>query len=558
MAIAIRLFTSTAFQNNFYIGGIWTTTATTPSATNLYDYIGSAKSYNYPGASGTYYLHLAILPKTTAFSDTFLATGGSFNGDGSILQIPYGKTTSAVTSATQALVQERFKASFNYNTETGVLTNSTILNFTRRTVKIDDDYGGYHSGTGYHVRLGGFKSDDSPQLCNCIWLDLRDVNVSLSHCELYFNGSSNYERIASGTYKVFLGQLLGELGLHPETNYSFSPTPTYKIEEPFGGFITFEPYESVDISGDYVFPSGWTEYDTATSGGTDLIFTATGGGETPVTENYPFINVYNPSNEDLGNLANVRFIGITSGGSYTVDLGQYILNVFKLFVDVPTDTPSHIFLLNYDTNIECPIVTDYKVTVDCGYIHITRTTNTNLDYDAKTYLYLPFYDTVELDTDKYIDTDIYLKYVVDILTGDCTIYTYTVSTEYDSETETQIEREHVLDMWNCNIAYNIPYRVGNPSTAFYSQFETNSKMLMDKTPVISYYVHTLRSGSTRNYDDRRELTYFMNYGDDTLRRNLMRFTDVELNALPVTCTNEEREELKELFETGVFYKEPVM
>lgn len=557
MAIAIRIFTSSAFQSNFYIGGIWTTTSTTPSATNLYDYIGSAKSYNYPGASGTYYLHLAILPKTTAFSDTLLATNGSYNGAGSILQIPYGKTTSAVTSATESLVKQRFAASFNYNSSTGVVTNSNILNFTRRTVKIDDDYGGYHSGTGYHVRIGGFTSADSPQICNCIWLDLRNVTVNTSHCELYFNGSSNYERIASGTYKCFQGQLLGELGLHPETNYSFATTPTYKIEEPDSGFITFTAYDSLDIIGDYLFSSGWTDWVTASGGGTDFVFTAI-GGDTPVTENYPFINVYNPSNEDLGSLANVRFIGITSGGSYTVDLGQYILNVFKLFVDIPTDTPSHIFLLNYDTNIECPVVTDFKVTVNCGHINILRTTYTNLDYDAKTYLYLPFYDTVELETDKYMNTEIHLKYVVDILTGDCTIYTFTITSEYDEGTDTQIEHEQVIDMWNCNIAYNIPYRVGNPSTAFYSQFETNSKMFMDKTPSLYYYVHNYYTGFTREYNERRELSYFVTAGDDTLRRNIVRFTDVELIGLPITCTDEEREELKELFETGVIYKEPNM
>ena len=60
MSLAIRLYTSTAFQNNFYIGGLWSTSSSTPSASTSYDYIGTAKSYNYPGSSGTYYLHLAI------------------------------------------------------------------------------------------------------------------------------------------------------------------------------------------------------------------------------------------------------------------------------------------------------------------------------------------------------------------------------------------------------------------------------------------------------------------------------------------------------------------
>lgn len=81
---------------------------------------------------------------------------------------------------------------------------------------------------------------------------------------------------------------------------------------------------------------------------------------------------------------------------------------------------------------------------------------------------------------------------------------------------------------------------------------------MDKTPSLYYYVHNYYTGFTREYNERRELSYFVTAGDDTLRRNIVRFTDVELIGLPITCTDEEREELKELFETGVIYKEPNM
>lgn len=541
MARSYRFAITSNFLNYFDVAYYWTTSSSI-STSWTWDKASASIQGNYP-ASGTYYLHFAICPKSNATNYIY----SQFLNQQ--IFIPSGTTTSAVTSITDSQVREWVNASFSYDTSTHNYSNSNMITLTKRTqdIRVDDGYGGYSTLSGAFVSKFGFVSSASNQVCKCLDLDILSVLVNCSHCTFsHTTDSSNYS-ISNGEYFVIRGQSLGYMNVLPDEGYQFNSPPSYEVMDTYASrndviFTYSEEYSR------YIITNCWTQFAVSSGDKTEFIFTAT-GGDTPITENYEFIQVYNPSNDDMGDLANIRFIGVNSSGSYTVDLGQYILDVFKLYINIPTDVEQHIFLLNYDTNIECPIVSDFKVITDCGKIYIDNPLNTSIIWDMIHEIYLPFIGIEKINPDKYVFKEIGLKYITDILTGDTTIYTYTEGYGYDEDTQTEYTYEQIIDTWNKNIAYKIPYRVGNPDLAYYQEFETNSESYMDKTPIIYQYYPDGIMGATNDYNYPCNLNFFGSI--NPLRFYPIRFTDVQLS-IP-NATSEEKEELINLFESGVIY-----
>lgn len=211
----------------------------------------------------------------------------------------------------------------------------------------------------------------------------------------------------------------------------------------------------------------------------------------------PFTNVFSMTNDELKELSNVRFYEMSGSGSNVSveikDLGDYINKLFKLFCNVQTTTDkTNIVLYNKDTNVKSYGVTSQLSKVDCGKIQIPiLDTDFNISSDIAVNIYLPFYGLASLNYDTYKGRTIQLLYIVDVLTGDCTIQLNDVSDGDENPVE--------LDDFNCKLGYNIPYLMANDDKVN-ADIETNSKCWIDRTPYITidYIDYNTEKDGTNN------------------------------------------------------------
>ena len=101
------------------------------------------------------------------------------------------------------------------------------------------------------------------------------------------------------------------------------------------------------------------------------------------------------------------------------------LKYFPLIDDPHYGTGVHVHLGSYDTNISAyhaKTVVEHQ----CGRIKIFPRFGDWRDYQTEIMLYLPFCGTINIDPKIYMNRFIYVDYVIDIITGNCSaaVYTY--------------------------------------------------------------------------------------------------------------------------------------
>lgn len=99
------------------------------------------------------------------------------------------------------------------------------------------------------------------------------------------------------------------------------------------------------------------------------------------------------------------------------------LKYFPLVDDPNYGSGVHVHLGSYDTNISA-----YKaktvVEHQCGRIKIFPQFNDWRDYETEIMLYLPFCGTISIDPKIYMNRWLYVDYVIDIITGNCSAAVY--------------------------------------------------------------------------------------------------------------------------------------
>ncbi len=101
------------------------------------------------------------------------------------------------------------------------------------------------------------------------------------------------------------------------------------------------------------------------------------------------------------------------------------LKYFPLVDDPHYGTGVHVHLGSYDTNISAyhaKTVVEHQ----CGRIKIFPRFGDWRDYQTEIMLYLPFCGTISIDPKIYMNRYLYVDYVIDIITGNCSaaVYTY--------------------------------------------------------------------------------------------------------------------------------------
>lgn len=211
--------------------------------------------------------------------------------------------------------------------------------------------------------------------------------------------------------------------------------------------------------------------------------------EIPKIDNkYGIITIYNPTPEELALIGDERYY-YEQG---TVDLGDFISSLIKVFVNLPKGEKEVVSLGGFDTSVSCNVLVDDIIETDCGSVEIVGNYNNAMDYENTTVeIYLPFIGFKTLDTDKVMNETLSLFYKTNIINGD--------SIACISNTAGTL-----LYTFNCKASFEIPYRLNNDMEPK-GQLEINSNYLFGFTPFITVRYNKAYNTANVIANDNREV-----------------------------------------------------
>lgn len=155
-----------------------------------------------------------------------------------------------------------------------------------------------------------------------------------------------------------------------------------------------------------------------------------------ILSDYGLIRVYKTDKTINQSLVTHRFLNAE-------DLGQYIYSFVRYPFAIDTRNNANIYFGVNDTGVNAPLIPKQIHTLTLGKKTINGLYEDSRDIDnVEIVCVLPFYGLHNIDS-KYINTDIEIKYVVDILSNTAVIELYSDDVLFDT-----------LD---CYIGYSIPY-----------------------------------------------------------------------------------------------------
>lgn len=257
-----------------------------------------------------------------------------------------------------------------------------------------------------------------------------------------------------------------------QTNYNFSVDKS----NPDGDYPTIFYYEINAPTGNYyIYHVSIYAYGTLKS---DF-------------EGFGICSFYKVTKEQLKTISDNRYRTRVFDYTYLfVDTGDYISTLCCIYMDVATNGTETLLLGGYSTGISNAAAIDTLFqNVDCGYFTIDEIFNNAYDYEnVAIRAYLPFYGFADLETVKYMNKTTHVYYKVFVSTGDSIIFF-------------EDESGNILDTFNCNIGYDIPYIVKN-ETYDLSSTKINTNLLYGFTPFVEIsYNNAVNSIATKGYND---------------------------------------------------------
>lgn len=137
-----------------------------------------------------------------------------------------------------------------------------------------------------------------------------------------------------------------------------------------------------------------------------------------------FVTLYAPTKAQLVALSSYMWSGlfdIATLKKLFADPMDCILGLNLLPFSVPRSDLQHVSIGNIDTGISMYVAEKQWVTIDCGTVNIGSVYDTYLDYApyTKIHIYLPFIGLQELNVDDVAHKAIRVKYKIDILSCAC-------------------------------------------------------------------------------------------------------------------------------------------
>lgn len=209
----------------------------------------------------------------------------------------------------------------------------------------------------------------------------------------------------------------------------------------------------------------------------------------PEVDKYGIITIYNPTPAELKEIGNVRYMQTTDS---SVDLGNYIANLIKVFVKIPKGKTANVVVGGYNTDVVSNVVTTDVIETDCGSVEIVGNYNNAMDYDNTTVeIYLPLIGFKQLDTEKVMNETLSLIYKTNVINGD------TIACLYNANGT-------LLYTFNTTASFEIPYRL-NSVIEPRGQLEINSNYLFGFTPFITVRYNKAYNTANVIANDNREV-----------------------------------------------------
>lgn len=253
---------------------------------------------------------------------------------------------------------------------------------------------------------------------------------------------------------------------------------------------------------------------------------------TSIKNKYGLITVYNPTVNDLIEISKVRFEEIySSGDSKYIDTAQYLIALFRLYCRVRTGETERVYFGKYDMQVDCPIVDEDILILNCGDVTISEKYHNSIDYNnTEIEIYLPFIGFVSLKTTDFMNCTVNLKYQVNVINGE----SLAILSVDDNELMTQ----------NCNISFKIPYTMED-NKKVYSEIDTNYNYLNSLQPFLYIKRSILNDNKVKPFN---KSSLYGRIGDFS---GYSEIADVRLNIENDYITYKEIEEIKQLLGNGV-------
>lgn len=304
--------------------------------------------------------------------------------------------------------------------------------------------------------------------------------------------------------------------------YYFDIVPTFTYQDNYGSWHTldFSPIDDSEYPTEFELTTTFNVHSTPYIDASAIVI--------PPINNVGIVTIYLPTATILRKLSKQRI----QNGTYSdyIDLGLYITDMFKLFIDIDVAGTQQIVLGTYNTQIVCDVTTDDVVTVDCGSIVVPQYYYNVMDYQ-NTYIrmYLPLYGFVEIETSKVMGKTITLFYKVNLLNAKTLIV---LSDDSDN----------IIETWETNSGFRMPYILNNDNKPL-SDFDSNASYMYGFTPFVE--ITRDLDYSTDNYKSNKDAYVALN--------TLSGFQQIELTYHDIEASKEEIDMIIEQLRNGVLF-----
>ena len=396
-----------------------------------------------------------------------------------------------------------------YGNHTGLWSNEAVYNNGDGTFTIEFksslNYGNL-DGHSYWVHVYTYAAPK----------DKFTVSQELLHCK---TNLLDIEVEAGSPYN-FVGS--DHLIVTAEEGYSFTSSEDVSL---YIGGVKWEPDE-VD------YPTEAVEFSlvdwTSAVGNVNLSATAKHDAPLPDDKSMTlgFVNVYNPTVDELAEAGKQQYIGQTS-------YSQYIIKAFRIFCKpLQSDVKAEIMWGNYHTKVNSFTVKSQYIDFSCGAVVVPEIRNSAADYApaVTVELWLPYIGSVSVNTEDVMERNCQLGYRVNVLTGDC-IATLTADGTF-------------IGSWTGSMAEEIPV-AANRIEVKNTNFGISAVSMGGKTP--KFIVKRRRPLSDPPFsqlDDPAEFWSVLNL--------LEGYTECErVDMTGLRATGREKDEIERLLKAGV-------
>lgn len=345
-------------------------------------------------------------------------------------------------------------------------------------------------------------------------IDKIAINYNLTRCTVdphntYYNGENDF-------YFTFIAN----------ENCIFATPPQIQLTP----MHTITATRESDTVYKALFYLSTTEIDNLTS--ISVVATAI-LDENAVTNKYGIVSVFKVNKAIMRDVMRKRFYRGSISTLENTDLAQFITSLKWCFIDVESITSSNIVLGFSDTQVQAPLILDDDIELDLGTFNISGIYGTNLDINLveSIKVTLPFINDVILPN-IYINKSIHIKYLVNVITGNCKAFIYDVINDVDM----------LIASYDGNLSTDVPYIFNSG----YMQAKNNNNGISTNSNLFNVSPKIIVSEYEKTGD-----TIFMTDKYSQIKNEVgyFRVDKVELKS---NCLSTEKTLIESLLKTGVY------